>query len=308
MKITCSQCGGNFDADKSNYICPYCTGDNSDKKAAVAAVTAAAAAPSVTAPQKSNVLTGEEIYENAIRGIVEIYALTNAGDGVMSASGFIVSDSGFVLTNAHAVLDEDGRLCKTIQVKAMEKFYPALVVALGKPADGKNDSIDLCLLYVKGFNVKPNNIGDVSKLKNGQRVYLIGNSLGSGTCITSGIISDKERAMPGLSYPYIMTDAAANHGNSGGPLYNEMGEVIGVLVAGIDGAKGMNYAIPANVAESFLSYVVNNTDMKRLPIGDLKRYAKSSSNYSAMTLPLAITGIKLILDVIEYIASLFGKK
>ena len=115
--------------------------------------------------------------------------------------------------------------------------------------------------------------------------------------------------MPGLSYTYIMTDAAANHGNSGGPLYNEQGEVIGVLVAGIDGAKGMNYAIPSNIVDTFMACVINGSDIKRSDLGNLNRYTQNSSNYSkALTADLVFGGVRLVIDVIEYIVSLFKRK
>lgn len=87
-------------------------------------------------------------------------------------------------------------------------------------------------------------------VRNGQKLYVIGNALGMGTCITSGIISDKRRMVNGK--PRLMTDCAANHGNSGGPVFDEDGRVIGAIVAGIDSAKGMNFAIPADVIEDFL--------------------------------------------------------
>ena len=103
---------------------------------------------------------------------------------------------------------------------------------------------------------------------------------------------------------YIMTDVAANHGNSGGPLYNEKGEVIGVLVAGIDSAEGMNYAIPSSVAEYFLSYVVKNTELSKLHIKEFEKYESPTSTYS---LALIFDGIKLAMDVIEYIVKIFKR-
>lgn len=310
--MICQVCGENAEEIRPNhYRCKYCTHEfdvvpESEKRQAAPAPAPAPEAP--TNSKGARVLTGAEIYAHAIKGVVEVLA-TNTQQKTMSrASGFVVSEQGFILTNAHAVLDSNGRLCDVIQVKTQDnKVYKALPVAIGKPADGEHDSIDLCLLYADRMHVVPNDLGDVEELDNGQKVYLIGNSLGSGICITSGIISDKERAMPGLSYPYIMTDAAANPGNSGGPLYNEYGEVIGVLVAGVNGAKGMNYAIPADVAEEFLKHVVNGSNMKKIDVGELNRYAKPTNNY-ALSVSTAFSGIRLVLDVIEYIMGLFRKK
>lgn len=337
--MRCEACGANAEEIRPNhYRCKYCTHEF-DGPAATDNY-GYAGAPTANAPQapaggisyinggipingvnatqakdkageNTRVLSGEEIYDCAINGVVEIYAANQPKGGeVSSASGFVVSSQGFIITNAHAVLDSYGQVYKYIQINARGKMYKAMVVATGKPADGKHDSVDLCLLYVEGLRVKPNAIGEVNKLKNGQKVYLIGNSLGAGICITSGIISDKERGMPGLSYPYIMTDAAANPGNSGGPLYNERGEVIGVLVAGIDHAKGMNYAIPANVLEAFLAHVINSSKFKNVDLGELNKYAKNYTSYgmTVAAVSTAFTGIKLLMDVIEFIVGLFSGK
>lgn len=255
---------------------------------------------------QGEVMSGDQIYDNAIDGVVEIYASDGDGMGA-SSSGFVVSECGFVLTNAHAVLNENDQVFENITIKTIHGEYRGFVIAAGKPADGIHDSIDLCLLYVHGLNVKPNPLGDVTKIRNGQKVYLIGNSLGSGTCITSGIISDKERAIEGLSYPYIMTDAAANPGNSGGPLYNEYGEIIGVLVAGIDGAKGMNYAIPADIVKLFLTFVVENTALKNKQDLDLNKYAMTKSTYAhAFDASTALGGLKLFLEIAMFVLGLFA--
>ena len=250
-------------------------------------------------------LSGEELYDSAIGGVVEIYAYDVEGEGA-SSSGFAISEKGFVLTNAHAVLNEEGEVYNNIVVKNKDGEFRAFAIAVGKPADGINDSIDLCLLYVHGLNAKPSPLGDVSKIRNGQKVYLIGNSLGSGTCITSGIISDKERAIEGLSYPYIMTDAAANPGNSGGPLYNAYGEIIGVLVAGIDGAKGMNYAIPASIVELFLSFVIQNMPFAGNDELDINQYSKAKTPLAhSFNLSDALSGLKLFIDIALFIMAFF---
>lgn len=291
-------CGANADEIRPGYYrCKYCGSEFGDETQNCF---------SHEAQPNSNILSGEQIFESAQDSVVEIYALNRDGKSSMCSSGFIVSSTGFVLTNAHAVLDNFGQIAKQIQVKTTNGVFEAFPIALGKPADGKTDSIDLCLLYVNGVSKTVTTFGDSTTLKNGQKVYLIGNSLGEGTCITSGIISDKQRAMPGLSYPYIMTDAAANHGNSGGPLYNEKGEIIGVLVAGIDGAKGMNYAIPSKVAEEFMSYVINNSEIKKTNLGELQKYSQTMSTYS-MSLSMAFSGVRLVIDVVEYIVNLFRK-
>lgn len=251
-------------------------------------------------------LSGEELFEKAIPSVVEIFV--QSVNSSAAASGFVISSKGLVLTNAHAVLDEYGKLFEKIFVRSGDKYYSAYPLAIGEPrANQDYDTIDLCLLFVEGLsNLPAVSFADVNLLKNGQKVYLIGNSLGEGTCITSGIISDKDRLVGGLSYPYIMTDAAANPGNSGGPLFSEYGEVIGVLVAGITSAKGMNYAIPANVAEKFLSHVINSTDIKSLDLGELNRYKNlSAASTYGLSAEKILDGVKLIADIISYVIGLF---
>ena len=254
-----------------------------------------------TAPAGSNsgVLSGEEIYDSMQNCAVEIVAIEGSKNAYRS-SGFIISSDGFIITNAHAILDERGNLCNDIAVKLGDKIMPALPVAFGSPADGRHDTIDIALLFVPGVSFPDQaELGTSSSCRNGQKVYLIGNSLGSGICITSGIISDAERAVSGLSYPYIMTDAAANHGNSGGPLLNEAGEVIGVLVAGIESAEGMNYAIPIDMVTAFLNYIFSNTSLN-----NSKAMGKLVDNYATGKSSFAdklFEGIHLALDVIAFI-------
>ena len=246
-----------------------------------------------------NILNGEEIFEKMQDCAVEIFVQNKTS--AARASGFFVSQTGFVITNAHAVLDEHHKIYPEIYIKVLDKFYRAVPVAVGLPANGINDTLDLALLVI--IDMKNSNFatfGNSQYNKNGQKVYLIGNSLGEGTCITSGIISDSKRKMSGLSYPYIMTDAAANHGNSGGPLLNEKGEVIGVLVAGIDSAKGMNYAIPSNIVKDFLSFVTKKTKLNSSVLGSISNLAYYPSEIGVSTNDWH-NHITLILDVIQFI-------
>lgn len=302
--MNCKFCGAPAEEVKPNqYHCNYCGGSFSAEPAAPAVPPQASAGNA----GKSRILSGEEIYEQAIKSVVEIYASNPESRNCSCASGFIVSEQGFVITNAHAVLDEKGEICRDIKVKSEKGIFAAVVVAIGKPADNVHNNVDLCLLYANGlFAVKPDNFASIEKVKNGQKVYLIGNSLGMGSCITSGIISDKARQMPGLSYPYIMTDVAANHGNSGGPLYNASGEVIGVLVAGIDHAEGMNYAIPVNVVDNFMQFIRKNSDIDKANLEIFEKYKHQSSTYSVGATSI-LAGISLALDVIAYIIGLFKK-
>ena len=255
-----------------------------------------------TKPTQGTVLSGEEIYSKMEFATVEVIAIESEND-VGCASGFVVSDYGFIVTNAHAILNKRGKLCKNLAIKLHDEILPAVPVAFGDPADGSHDSIDIALLFVPEFKVRAvADFGNSAKCRNGQKVYLIGNSLGRGTCITSGIISDAVRMTPGLSYPYIMTDAAANPGNSGGPLLNEQGEVIGVLVAGIEKVKGMNYAIPIDVVKQFFSYLSKETGLDDKVLGQLA--APSNQPVNMAFTDNLFKGLHLVLDIIAFILSI----
>ena len=253
-------------------------------------------------PTRGSVLSGEEIYNKMEFATVEIIAIAN-DDTVDCASGFVVSDKGFIVTNAHAILDSKGKVCAKLAVKIHDEIMAAIPVAFGNPSDGVHDSIDIALLFAPEFKVRSvADFGKSSQCRNGQKVYLIGNSLGRGTCITSGIISDATRQMPGLSYPYIMTDAAANPGNSGGPLLNENGEVIGVLVAGIEKVKGMNYVIPIDIVKKFFCYLSSETKLDESVLGEL-----AAPDHNAVNMSFAdnlFKGLHLVLDVISFILSI----
>lgn len=308
--MNCKFCGAPADEIKPNhYHCNYC--DNSfTVEAEASAAPAAPAASSVAradGQDKSRVLSGEEIFDQAIKSVVEIYASNPGSNSYSCASGFVVSEQGFVVTNAHAVLNERGEIYRDIKVKSEKGVFSAIVVAIGKPADDVHNNVDLCLLYANGlFDIKPDNFAKIETVKNGQKVYLIGNSLGMGSCITSGIISDRARQMPGLNYPYIMTDVAANHGNSGGPLYNASGEVIGVLVAGIDRAEGMNYAIPVNVVDNFMQFIRVNSDIDKAGLDLFEKYKNQRTTYS-VDLALVFAGVRIAMDAIEYLVDLFKR-
>ncbi len=196
---------------------------------------------------------GEGVFEDNIASTVEIYC--DLGNGISSGSGYVISTNGRILTNSHVVADENNNCkpAKNIMVRLMDKNYPATVIAMGDDKGGYGNGIDLAILKINDMflTTKPVTFAK-SPVKNGMKVFAIGNSLGQGTCITTGIVSDKARVLSD-GKTYIMTDCAINHGNSGGPLFNADGEVIGSVVAGVQNAEGMNFAIPQNVIENFIA-------------------------------------------------------
>ena len=122
-------------------------------------------------------------------------------------------------------------------------------IQLGDNRGGSGDGLDVAVVKLSKMPRKATcvKVGSSAKIKHGENIYYIGNSLGEGLCITRGIISDPKRETG--HGERIMTDAATNPGNSGGPLFNEAGEVIGIHVSARANAVGMKYAIPIDAAK-----------------------------------------------------------
>lgn len=156
-------------------------------------------------------------------------------------SGFIIEGDGYIITNAHVIAQAD-----TIKVKfADKKELKAKVI-------GSDARTDVALLKVEATGLPTVDLGDASKLKVGEWVVAIGSPFGFESTVTAGIVSAKGRALPDENYvPFIQTDAAVNPGNSGGPLFNMSGQVVGVnsqIYSGTGGFMGISFAIPIDVA------------------------------------------------------------
>jgi len=157
-------------------------------------------------------------------------------------SGFIISEDGYILTNAHVVAEFDD---VNVRLADSKREFKAKVVGLDKRSD-------VALLKVDAEGLPTAKLGDSSKLEPGDWVAAIGSPFGFANTITAGIVSAKGRSLPDEMYvPFIQTDVAVNPGNSGGPLLNLQGEVIGVnslIYSGTGGYMGVSFAIPIEVA------------------------------------------------------------
>lgn len=153
-------------------------------------------------------------------------------------SGFIISDDGYILTNNHVVEGADEIIVK---LSDRSEFKAELV--------GADKRSDLALLKIKAKNKLPVvKLGDSDKIKPGQWVAAIGSPFNFQYSITKGIVSALNRSLPGDAYvPFIQTDVPINPGNSGGPLFNMLGEVIGInsqIFTRSGGFMGLSFAIP----------------------------------------------------------------
>ncbi len=156
-------------------------------------------------------------------------------------SGFIVSSDGYILTNAHVVDHAD-----EVTVRLTDRReYKAKVVGVDKQSD-------VALIKIDGKNLPTVRIGDSRAAKVGEWVVAIGSPYGFENSVSAGIVSAKSRSLPDAAYtPFIQTDVAVNPGNSGGPLFNLAGEVIGInsqIYSRSGGYQGISFAIPIEVA------------------------------------------------------------
>jgi len=177
-------------------------------------------------------------------------------------SGFIVSSNGYILTNAH-VVDQAEEV--TVRLTDRREFN-AKVIGLDKPTD-------VAVLKIEAQALPMVRIGDPSKLRPGEWVLAIGSPFGFDNSATAGIVSATARGLPGGDSNYvnfIQTDVAVNPGNSGGPLFNLAGEVVGInsqIYSRSGGYMGISFAIPIDVAVSVRDQLIAKGRVSRGKIG-----------------------------------------
>jgi serine protease Do len=158
-------------------------------------------------------------------------------------SGFIVGEDGYIITNAHVVGGPQGQ--EIVVRLADRREFPARVV-------GADPLTDIALLKIDAAGLPSARIGDPAAIEPGEWVAAVGSPFGFERSITAGIVSAKGRTLPDESYvPFIQTDVAVNPGNSGGPLFNLRGEVVGVnslIYTDSGGYMGLSFAVPIDVA------------------------------------------------------------
>ena len=171
-------------------------------------------------------------------------------------SGFIISDDGIVITNNHVI---QGAEDVFVRVNGDQEFKAKIL--------GADPGMDLAVLKIESDEkFVPVEFGDSDKARIGDWVIAIGNPFGLGGTVTAGIISARNRSI-GLSRyeDFIQTDASINQGNSGGPLFNMKGDVIGINTAilGQSGSIGIGFAIPSNSADRVIKQLIEFGETKR---------------------------------------------
>lgn len=190
------------------------------------------------------------IVESSVPAVVTIK--TNAG---FQGTGFIISEEGYIITNAHILADESGKLATIIQVITYEQDI------VNAEFIGYNSVFDIALLKISGTYEKLE-LDNSDNIQIGEKVIAIGNPLGLQFSVTQGIVSGIHRKGINQIEAYIQTDAALNPGNSGGPLINKQGKVIGINNFKISGGENLGFALESN----YIKDVVNNISEQTLNI------------------------------------------
>ncbi len=169
--------------------------------------------------------------------------------GTSLGSGFIIDPAGYIVTNNHVIEDAEEIMVLTHDNEELK----ATIV-------GRDEKTDLALLKVEAKQPLPYvNWGDSEALRIGDWVMAIGNPFGLGGSVTAGIVSARQRDINSGPYDdYIQTDASINRGNSGGPMFNMDGEVVGIntaIFSPTGGSVGIGFAIPANLAKPIIAQI-----------------------------------------------------
>ena len=261
LALACSLAGGAVGAGAVSLA--GVGGNTAQQQIAVRAASREPVSVNVVSAERGEVLTPSQIYAanvNATVGITtEISSVNYFGQrttGAAAGSGFVISEDGYLLTNAHVIEDAD-----SVTVTLYDgSSYAAEIV--GSDADS-----DVAVLKIDAAGLQTVTLGDSDALQVGEAVYALGNPLGELTfSLTSGIVSALEREITmsdGNPMSLIQTDCAINAGNSGGALFNDRGEVVGItnakLSAGMSETSidNIGFAIPINramrIAQSILS-------------------------------------------------------
>ena len=210
-----------------------------------------------------NAMTDAEVYAAGVNSVVSINVTgTNGtnffGQPVKTASagsGFVLTKDGFIVTNYHVVKNAD-----TVKVTMYNgDEYDAKYV-------GGDEDYDIAVIKVEAADLQPVTLGDSDKLNVGDHVLAVGNPLGELTfSMSGGMVSSVNRAInvSGTPFNMIQTDASINPGNSGGPMFNEYGEVVGIVSAkysstGNEAVEGLGFAIPINDVFAMIQDIMTN--------------------------------------------------
>ena len=216
-------------------------------------------------PRDGALLDPTEIYELACQQVVGVSTKVTSTNtfgqvvtGSVSGTGFIISSDGYILTNNHVVEDAYKGNLKVTVILHDGTEYEAKIVGV------EDDNNDIAVLKIEAAGLNAATLGNSDDMKVGESVYLVGNPLGELTyTMTAGIVSalDREIAVDQNStVNMVQLDAAVNSGNSGGPVYNSRGQIVGMVTAKYKstGVEGLGFAIPINDAAEIADQLIEH--------------------------------------------------
>jgi serine protease Do len=202
-------------------------------------------------PETGDMLSFQEIYKKCAPSIVSITSELQGGSSL--GTGIIISSSGYIVTNHHVIKDS---IAITITLENGDQYFAVMV--------GGDEQSDLAVLKIDASGLTPAEFGDSQLVEVGDTVVAIGNPVNQSLTMTNGIISAINRNISynGYTMTLLQTNAAINEGNSGGPLINMYGQVIGItnmkMVSHYSTIEGIGFAIPTNVAKAIVDELLKN--------------------------------------------------
>ena len=235
------------------------------------------------------VLTPQEVYNQVTPSVVSVLGREDMYSTMASAgTGVIFSSNGYILTNCHIIAGCS--MCRILVTNAhgVDEAYDAKVV-------GYDEDVDLAVLKVEAEDLPAAVFGVSDDLRVGDQVYAIGNPLGVElrNTLTDGIISaiDRDMDVDGVQMTLLQTTAALNSGNSGGPLINEYGQVIGIntikMMSRYDTIEGLGFAIPSSLALRWVNELIEFGELQPEPVLGV------TVNRIPQTLPDGTVGLRL---------------
>ena len=257
--------------------------------------------PASQAISAGGTMAAAQIYEQAcsqVVGITTNVTTTNyfgqTSSSAVSGSGFILSEDGYIITNYHVIEYADlGELPITVILHDGTEYEATIV--------GKEDVNDIAVLKIQAEGLTPVSVGNSDSIRVGDEIYAVGNPLGElDFSMSTGHVSALDRVVSteeAEDISMFQLDAAVNHGNSGGPVYNNRGEVIGVVTAKYSdtGVEGLGFAIPINDAMRIAEDLVANgyvTGKAYLGVWLDERYNAMAAQYYNMPLGAYVNSVE----------------
>ena len=251
--------------------------------------TASGSGTSTVAASKTGTMTPAQIYDMACKQVVGIQSSVTYSNffgqtttAAVAGTGFFISTDGYILTNYHVIEDAYQSSSKITVLTHDGTSYTATVT-------GVDSSNDLAVLKIDATNTSAVTMGDSASMSVGDTVYAVGNPMGElQFTMTSGMVSALDRAVTTQDYSSAINmfqiDAAINEGNSGGPVYNANGEVIGIVTAKYSSSsssstvEGLGFAIPVNDAKT----IANDLMTKGYVTGKAYMGVSLDENYTSV--------------------------